>query len=197
LSPQVVNIDRLREEKTISGKLQSTRDWANGVKSTDGKSLQCDAENGGKDRKAYLLVPTPLLPTVQPLLQQYLVSIRNSTQSQSDNGGSHDRPDEIYVPTASVQRNVDFLLNMSSADIWKTAPSTIRTATNNKSSTVSVQRAKITPKDVNASLEQEQMCTPIRHGHSSSSVNLNPMTSTQDQQTSKWYWNTTVSLYFV
>jgi hypothetical protein len=38
---------------------------------------------------------------------------------------SSNRPTEIYVPTASVQRSVDFIRTMSSIDIWQNAPSAI------------------------------------------------------------------------
>jgi hypothetical protein len=58
----------------------------------EGNPLQCDAENGGPDRKAYLLVPAPLLPTVQPILQQYLNSIRPISYN-TNSGLTNDRPD--------------------------------------------------------------------------------------------------------
>lgn len=79
LSPQIYNIDRLREESSgAQGEdlyERSTRAWANSIKSDDGQSLQCDAENRGKDKKAYLLVPTPLLEQVKPILMQYLLRL--------------------------------------------------------------------------------------------------------------------------
>jgi hypothetical protein len=144
LYPQVINIDRNRTESTNSTATihsRSTRAWANSLQTSDGKSLQCDAENGGSDKKAYLLVPMQSVHTVQPLLQQYKNSIRAPIRQSSTSNPStdYDRPDEIYVPTASVQRNVEFLRHMSSAAIWTNAPSTIRQFnrapnSNNKSS---------------------------------------------------------------
>jgi hypothetical protein len=100
--------------------------WANVLQTPE--ENQCVAENGGRDKKAYLLVPAHLIPVVQPILQQYKQSI---TRSHTNNGHRNpnltkDRPDEIYVPTESVQRNVDFLKNMSAATIWRNAPSMIR-----------------------------------------------------------------------
>ena len=167
LSPQIVNIDRIREEVSISGKtMQSTRDWANGVKTEEGKKLQCDAENGGKDRKAYLLVPAPLIPMVQPILQKYLSSIRNNTQFQSNRTGeTNDKPNEIYIPTASVQRNVDFLRNMSSSDIWKNAPSTIRIDQTQRVPNQTTKPAS-NSREAFANTDQEQIRTPTRQGHS-------------------------------
>jgi hypothetical protein len=130
LSPMVVNIDRVRIEKRTSGdqtSSRSTRAWANSLQTPDGKSFQCDAENGGPDKKAYLLVPERHVSAIQKVLQQYKNNIRANRDNQAPFAEkSRDCPDEIYVPTASVQRNVDFLRNMSSADIWKNAPSTIR-----------------------------------------------------------------------
>jgi hypothetical protein len=182
LSPQIVNIDRTREERLPTGKImQSTRDWANSVKTDEGKPLQCDAENGGKDRKAYLLVPAPLIATVQPILQQYLASIRNNAQSQTNTGAPYDRPDEIYVPTASVQRNVDFLRNMSSVDIWKNAPSTIRHSQRYQESIPPTMTA-MDRKAAAAPMDQAHMRTPIRHGQSSQSINDNTGSNSQSNQ---------------
>jgi hypothetical protein len=102
---------------------------------SEGKPLQCDAENGGKDKKAYLLVPKHLIPTVQLQLNHYLQIIRQvqfSLSRDDNNPYQNDgRPDEIYVPTAAVQRNIDFIKSMASVDIWKNAPSTIRQANSN------------------------------------------------------------------
>jgi hypothetical protein len=127
LFPQIVNIDRLRDESHEI--IRTTRGWANSLTTPEGKSLQCDAENGDRDRKAYLLVPQPLVNAVRPLLQKYQHQLRSITRHMQDGTllNSKDCPHEIYIPTASVQRNLDFLQSMSSADIWRNAPSTIKT----------------------------------------------------------------------
>jgi hypothetical protein len=165
LSPQIVNIDRIHAELHKSGKInQCARDWANAVSMEAGKPLQCDAENGGKDRKAYLLVPAPLIPIVQPMLRKYLASIRTEPTSNNQ-AGSSDRPDEIYVPTAIVQRNINFLRNMSSADIWKNAPSTIRHSQSYQTPIPTPTKETIR-QDATVPPEHEQARTPIRHGNS-------------------------------
>jgi hypothetical protein len=129
LSPQVYNIDRQRNERTVSGDInRSTREWANSLKTQDGKPLQCDAENGGKDKKAYLLVPKHLLDKVRSEMNNYTNNIKTwQFRAQQPNGESQNtdegRPREIYVPTAAVQRNIDFLKSMASVDIWRNAPS--------------------------------------------------------------------------
>ena len=168
LSPHIVNIDRLRvEHPGVQGEKpydRSTRAWANALKSDDGQSLQCDAENGGKDKKAYLLVPTPLLEQVQPMLQKYLQSIRTAKSSNSNpQSVTRDRPEEIYVPTASVQRNVNFLRNLSSASIWKNAPSTIRT---NTKSAPQKTPTHSNPSKRDNDTQLEQINTPLRQGKS-------------------------------
>jgi hypothetical protein len=108
LFPQIVNIDRPREEHPAV--FRTTRGWANSLHSYDGISLQCDAENGDRDRKAYLLVPQHFIQDVRPMLHAYQQQLRTTTR-QTQDGGAHnyrDRPQEIYIPTASVQRNLDF-----------------------------------------------------------------------------------------
>lgn len=62
------------------------------------------------DRQVYLLIPKPLLNVVRPLLQKYIHNIKNAKlhNDLSTRGSFSDRPDEIYVPTKSVQRNADF-----------------------------------------------------------------------------------------
>jgi hypothetical protein len=101
LSPQIVNIDRTRTE--YGGKVgdptrsRSARAWANSIHTHDGKSLQCDAENGGKDKKAYLLVPKQSVMEVQQILQQYKNSIRvpRASFNLSEGTDRDRRPDEI------------------------------------------------------------------------------------------------------
>ena len=187
LSPHIVNIDRIREE--ISGLqgeesvARSTRAWANSIKSEEGKSLQCDAENGGKDKKAYLLVPTQLLDQVQPILLKYMQRIRSANSAtRNSTGSTMDRPDEIYVPTASVQRNVEFLRTLSSASIWKNAPSTIRTHVKTTPTQTSTQHPseKIPHRTANIT-QPSQLHTPLRQGKvgSATAHNIDHTTNTR------------------
>jgi hypothetical protein len=132
LFPQIVNIDRIREELHPSGKIhQSARDWANAVSTEEGKPLQCDAENGGKDKRAYLLVPTAFLDQAKFEYEQYKHRLKQSYQIRTHNtphdiGNPFDRPQEIYIPTAAVLKNLQFMQNMSSESIWKAAPPSVR-----------------------------------------------------------------------
>ena len=138
LYPKVVNIDRTRTERYTGGDIsRTTREWARSLKTADGSiSLRCDAENGGKDRRAYLLVPTQHLDVVKLALQQYLQALHMfsqphepNTQRQGGQSGDKEptRPTEIYIPTPAVLNNLKFLNTLSSEEVWKCAPATIRT----------------------------------------------------------------------
>jgi hypothetical protein len=134
LFPQVINIDRNRTETNPEGITieRSTRDWATGLRSDKGQLLQCDAENGGKDKKAYLLVPTAYLAQVKTEYEKYKHRLqRRGQHHNSNNNTDHttnttDRPQEIYVPTAAVLRNYRFMQTMSAESIWKAAPPSVR-----------------------------------------------------------------------
>jgi hypothetical protein len=184
LSPQIVNIDRVRDELAPrTGEFahsRSTRAWANVLQTPEGKPLQCDAENGGRDKKAYLLVPAHLIPVVQPILQQYKQSITrlHTNDGHRNPNSTKDRPDEIYVPTESVQRNVDFLKNMSAATIWRNAPSTIR-QDRLPAETSPVKGTGTTPTSHSTTFTQDPKATsainannhtPIRQGNSTTTA---------------------------
>ena len=135
LFPQVINIDRIRTEHLSTSKTmeRSTREWATGLKLNDsGQSLRCDAENGGKDRRAYLLVPTAYLEQAKHEFESYKNRLkqygqfRNHGQTDDSALGKTDKPQEIYVPTAAVLRNLQFMQSMSSESIWRAAPSSVR-----------------------------------------------------------------------
>ena len=166
LSPYVLNVDRIREEHSNTGDIRrTTRAWANSITNPAGISIQCDAENGGRDKKAYLLVPDHLLDIARLEMNRYLHNIRNwhiqPNQSSGSDNHDTDRPREIYVPTAAVQRNIDFLHSMASSDIWKNAPSTIRQS---KATTNSTQASEPTTTKIHPTtpLRQNNQTQPTR-----------------------------------
>ena len=134
LHPFIVNIDRLRKEHLPDGQTteRSARDWAASLRNKDGQPLKCDVENGGDDRRAYLLVPTSRLTEGKLALNQYKVNLRRPHQHFSPSSKSPEdqqtRPTEIYIPTAVVLRNLKAMQQMqaSAADIWRAAPTTVR-----------------------------------------------------------------------
>jgi hypothetical protein len=53
--------------------------------------------------------------------------IRNHNQEIDDSThGKNDKPQEIYVPTAAVLRNLQFMQSMSSESLWRAAPPSVR-----------------------------------------------------------------------
>jgi hypothetical protein len=76
LSPAVQNLDRMRTEYKKEGNtMRTARAWAKTLTDAEGNSLQCDAENGGDNQRAQLLVPADKLNTARRLLQEYKESI--------------------------------------------------------------------------------------------------------------------------
>jgi hypothetical protein len=135
LFPQVINIDRIRTEHNSDSLSteRSTREWATGLRSTEtGQLLLCDAENGGRDKRAYLLVPTVFLDQAKIEYEKYKHRLkqhgkfRNSHTQYDNSVRANDRPQEIYIPTAAVLRNLQFMQHMSSESIWKAAPPSVR-----------------------------------------------------------------------
>ena len=141
MHPFVVNIDRARSE-IIAGdkKERSTRDWISTLRLPNGNPMQCDVENGGSDKRAYVLVPTKNLEQAKAALGHYRDQLRQAgalasryhcaTKDGSCQTGTTlpPRPTEIYVPTAAVLKNLQRMKMLSSVEIWQTAPSTIRTS---------------------------------------------------------------------
>ena len=134
LYPKVINIDRERPKQQGSNTItRSTRQWAQTLKTDQGKSLRCDVENGGADRRAYLLVVSQHLDRAKVELHNYLQALTTATRySQRDHSDNDHRPaeptrpTEIYIPTPAVMNNLKFLNTLTSAEVWKCAPTTIR-----------------------------------------------------------------------
>jgi hypothetical protein len=138
LHPRVINLDCPRQELKDGNPIcRSTREWAHSLRTTTGASMRCDAENGGQDRQAYLLAPTQFIEEAKMELQKYLQSLSAAVASRhqsSDSSQPHGtsatpiRPTEIYIPTPAVLHNLKFLNSLTSEDVWKCAPPTVRTA---------------------------------------------------------------------
>ena len=141
MHPFVINIDRNRTERVAGEKQErSTRDWINTLRLENGNPMQCDVENGGPDKRAYILVPTQFLGQAKAALEQYRIQLRQGGGANASNyrytnpdglhedRNTHTRPTEIYVPTVAVLKNLQRMKNLSSTEIWQSAPSTIRTS---------------------------------------------------------------------
>lgn len=133
LYPKVINIDRERTENNGNDTtIRSTREWAQTLKTAQGHSLRCDVENGGSDRRAYLLVVSQHLDRAKIELHNYLQALntatRQSREPTDDDWRQTDpqRPTEIYIPTPAVLTNLKFLNTLTSEEVWKSAPTAIR-----------------------------------------------------------------------
>ncbi|KAI2488891.1 hypothetical protein MHU86_25945 [Fragilaria crotonensis] len=134
LFPTLANLDKPRKEYFDDGTIleRSTRDWA-ATLFTDRSDIgaRCEVVNGGFDQKAYLLVPSPYFSVAQEYLRQYRLRInpigRREARFRDSLPGL---PSVIHIDT-STQQNLDFLSNMSSHDIWKSAPPEVRQASPN------------------------------------------------------------------
>jgi hypothetical protein len=127
------------------------------------------------------LVPSHLIPIIQPILQRYKQHIRapHTTSHSNARDNTRDRPDEIYVPTASVQRNVDFLKNMSAAAIWRNAPSTIRQGGSlQPPQKVKTPNLTATEDHHETNITSINNATPIRHGNPKNNGMAHPTEST-------------------
>jgi len=129
LSPVIQNLDRVRTEYRNDGNiLRTARMWAKTLTDEDGNSLKCDAENGGDNQRAQLLVPANKLNIARQAIIAYKESI--SPFSVRENNFmeriTQAHPAEIYVPTAAAHHNLDLIKGLSPTTKWANAPASIR-----------------------------------------------------------------------
>jgi hypothetical protein len=129
--PLMTNVDRSRLEHTPEGKTieRSMRQWVEGLFDEKGHGMQCDVENGGKDRNAYLLTPKHHAEAVKAAFRAYRERVHPFKQREErfhaglEAAGT---PTSIYVPTQSVRANISFLQSCTAAEHWKQAPSAVK-----------------------------------------------------------------------
>jgi hypothetical protein len=129
LAPTIQNVDLIRTEYSTSGNIdRNTREWATSLKDTNGKSIQCDADNGGEKRRAQLLVPAEHLEAATIALHLYKDSISTFTQREAEFTTliQESYPQAIYVPTRVVHDNLAFIQQRSSCAVWEQAPNSVR-----------------------------------------------------------------------
>ena len=102
--------------------------------------MRCDAENGGSDRKAHLLVPQEHVEHAKEALHKYLHALKVGSYTQSysrdsttANSNTDETPRAIYIPSQAVRANLDFLKTFTSVEIWKNAPASVRNTPNDVS----------------------------------------------------------------
>ena len=130
LSPVVQNVDRIRTEYSPTGNLErSTRTWATTLKDPKGNSLKCDAENGGDNRRAQILVPLENLEQARKALDKYKESV--SPFSHRENNFSalvsqSQTEEDQYIPTPAVHHNLALIKKLSPSNIWDNSTTAAR-----------------------------------------------------------------------
>lgn len=125
----LMNFDQVRIETWGSGETTSrtTREWAQSLLSSD--NVRCDAVNGGYDEKPYLLVQAAQLSVTQNALRSYKLRLNPLGHCEARFRDSlPGLPDVIHIDS-STQQTLNFLEGLSSADIWQSAPASVRQPT--------------------------------------------------------------------
>ena len=128
LAPRVSSLDRLRVEYKSDGQTveRSTREWAYSLTLPDGSHAQCDIDNGGKNKIAFLLIPSAFKDVIKPIAMLYKDNLQPlSKREERYRNSIPDLPDVIHI-TSNVQSNIDFMAKLSSTDIWSKAPTSVK-----------------------------------------------------------------------
>ena len=128
LSPLVTALDKIRVEYRADGTTieRTTREWALSLTLPDGTSAQCDVGTGGSDKNTYLLIPAAFATVIKPLAKLYKESIQKVSKREARYRETiPDLPDVIHI-TSTVQSNLDFMAQLSAADIWNNAPPSVK-----------------------------------------------------------------------
>ena len=130
LKPHITHLDQIRTEYYDNGKTieRSTRTWASTLRMTDGTPALCDVTNGSKERHATLLVPAHFMPAATLEWHQYRSRLHPPGHREARlRDEVTDLPDQIHIQK-SVLSHMKLLEKMSSADVWRTAPTSVRTS---------------------------------------------------------------------
>ena len=129
MTPMVNHLDYARTEYFDDGTIvtRSAREWAASLVLADQITpALCDVVNGDTDRKAMLLAPKHFQKEAIKEWKKYKARLYPpSHRERRFRDAIPDLPDEIHI-TMEVQSNLSFMEQMSAADIWSKAPSTVR-----------------------------------------------------------------------
>ncbi|KAI2507901.1 hypothetical protein MHU86_6559 [Fragilaria crotonensis] len=129
LFPTLINLDKIRKEIFENGTVveRSTREWARTIfQDVDDPAARCEVVNGGYDQKAYLLVPRQYAQQAADHLRQYRLRLNPIGKREARFRDSLSGLPSVIHIDHSTQKNLDLLGQMSSKDIWKNAPSSVR-----------------------------------------------------------------------
>ena len=106
---------------------RTTREWATSLKlSSTGDSARCDIVNGGADSTANLLVPSLFYQEMVEEVSRYKLRINPLARREARFRDKIPGLPEVIHIDLSVQESLDCLEQMSSEDMWKKAPSSVR-----------------------------------------------------------------------
>ena len=128
LAPFVAVLDKIRVEYWADGTTieRTTREWALSLTLPDGTAAQCDIGTGGSDKPTCLLIPAAFSAVIKPLVKAYKESIHTVSRREARyRENIPDLPDVIHI-TSNVQSNLDFMAQLSAADIWNNAPTSVK-----------------------------------------------------------------------
>jgi hypothetical protein len=109
----ILHLDRTRREIISPTEYtdRTTREWATSL------NMQCDVENGGRNRRVSLLVPSKHAATVTPLMDQYLASLTDHRHHQATANVT-----TTYAPPHTAILNMSFIQRMSQSEPWAPNP---------------------------------------------------------------------------
>jgi hypothetical protein len=154
LETKISHLDRQRVEYFDDGNIvkRSTREWILSLTLKNGQPAFCDAVNGGTDRKATLVSPQTFLEQAKDEWRQYKSRLNPPSHRETRYYASLvDVPDLSNIRT-EVETNVSILNHLSTADIWKQAPPSVKAPNpkggkpSNNNKKIQNTKAKPTPK---------------------------------------------------
>ena len=152
ISPSINNIDELRIEYCDDGTTieRTPRAWATSLLLSNGTPARCDLVNGSPCHQVLLLVPVQHLKEVKEALCSYKFRLNVLGEREARFRDSlPGLPSKIRIDK-STQDNLAFLEQLSSDNVWKQAPASVRSKTSSISSLQS-KRSALPPPAVSPS----------------------------------------------
>ena len=147
LKPHITHLDQIRTEYFDNGSTieRSTRKWASTLRLPDGTPALSDVTNGSKERHATLLVPAHFLAAATLEWRKYRSRLHPPGHREARfRDEVKDLPDQIHIRKA-VESHMTFLETMSSAAVWSTAPSSVRTDGDQQKQQATMPLPKVPP----------------------------------------------------
>ena len=133
LKPYITHLDQIRTEYFEDGKTveRSTRTWAATLRLADGTPALYDVTNGSNECHATLLAPAHFSETANVAWRHYRSRLHPPPGHREARFRDEvtDLPDPVLIQK-EVKSHMTFLDKLSSAEVWKSAPSSVRATGN-------------------------------------------------------------------